>query len=306
MPVSRRNGASHMNKFILTCESTSDMPVDFFAQREIPFVCFHYIMDGVEYTDDLGQSMPFDVFYKRIEQGAMPTTSQVSVGQYLDFFEPLLQKGQDILHVSLSSALSGSYQSACTARDSLLQKYPDRALYVVDSLGASSGYGLLMDNLADRRDEGYSADEAFAWAEKNKLRIHHWFFSTDLRHYKRGGRISATAALVGTLLGICPLLNMSHDGKLTPRAKARGKQRAITEISGKMNAHVQDGADYAGKCFISHSACYEDARSLADIIESRFARLRGKVLINSVGAVIGSHTGPGTVALFFFGDLRTT
>jgi len=293
-----------MSDYVLTCCSTADMPYEYFKERNIPFVCFHYNMDGKEYLDDLGQTMSFEIFYKRIEAGAMPTTSQVNVGQFIDFFEPYLRDGLDILHISLSTGLSGSFNSANMAKDELLSKYPDRKIFIVDSLGASSGYGLLVDMAADIRDNGANIKELHAMIEDNKLNIHHWFFSTNLTHYKRGGRISSTSAMVGNLLNICPLMNMSYDGKLIPRTKIRGKKLVITEIVRKMEAHAQNGIDYSGKCFISNSLCYDDARKVADLIEKKFPNLNGPVMINSVGTVIGSHTGPGTVALFFFGDKR--
>lgn len=293
-----------MFSYVLTCSSTADMPYDYFKKREIPFVSFHYILNGEEYPDDLGQSITFEEFYGKIAAGAMPTTSQVNVVQYIDFFEPFLKEGKDILHVSFSSGLSGSYNSAAIAREELLSKYPDRKILVVDSLGASSGYGLLIDMAADMRDNEAGIDEVHKWVEENKLTVHHWFFSTDLTHYKRGGRISAASAAVGTLLNICPLLNVSADGKLTPRRKIRGKKRVIEEIVHMMEVHAKGGINYSGKCFISNSACYEDARKVADLVEEKFPLLNGRAEINSIGTVIGSHTGPGTVALFFFGDKR--
>ena len=154
------------------------------------------------------------------------------------------------------------------------------------------------------RDDGKTIEEVYEWLEENRLKLHHWFFSADLTHYKRGGRISAASAAVGGMLNICPLMNMSYDGKLIPRKKIRGKKQVINEIVKIMEVHAKDGLNYSGKCFISNSACYDDARKVADLIEGRFSSLNGKVTINSVGAVIGSHTGPGTVALFFFGDKR--
>jgi len=262
-------------------------------------------MDGKEYPDDLGQTISFEEFYGKIAAGAMPTTSQVNVGQFIGFFEPFLAAGQDILHISLSSGLSGSYNSAMAAREELLLKYPDRKILIVDSLGASSGSGLLTDLAADLRDKGATLEQTHTWVEANKLNIHHWFFSTDLTHYKRGGRLSATSAFMGTLLSICPLMNMSYDGKLMPRKKIRGKKHVIAEMVHMMDLHAQDGLKYSGKCFLSHSACEQDARQVAALVESTFPNLNGPLMINSVGAVIGSHTGPGTVALFFVGDIRS-
>ena len=295
-----------MPDYMLTCCSTVDLPYEYFLKRNIPYVSFHFNMDGKEYPDDLGQSMSFEEFYKRIAAGAMPTTSQVSVGQYLDFFDPYLKDGKDILHISLSSGLSGSYNSALLARDELLHNYPDRKILIVDSLGASSGYGLLVDLAADLRDNGAALEQIHDWAEQNKLNVHHWFFSTDLTHYKRGGRLSPTSAFMGTLLHICPLMNLNDEGKLIPRTKIRGKKRVIAEIVSTMKEHAQEGVNYSGKCFISNSACYEDAREVADLIEQGFRKLASPVMITSVGTAIGSHTGPGTVALFFLGDRRTS
>lgn len=293
-----------MSDFILSCCSTADMPKSFFEERNVAYVCFHFNMDGKDYPDDLGESMPFPEFYKRIEEGAQPTTSQVNVDEFTNFFEPFLKEGKDILHVSLSSGLSGSFNSASIAARDLMEKYPERTIKVVDSLGASSGFGVLMTYLADLRDEGKSLTEVYDWAEKNKLRVHHWFFSTDLTSYKRGGRISATSAMVGTLLGICPLLNMDNEGHLIPRKKIRTKKKVIEELVNMMKEHVEDGPDYKGYCYISNSACEEDAKKVRDLVEAYCPNLKGKVLINSIGTVIGSHTGPGTVALFFLGDER--
>lgn len=293
-----------MNPYVLTCCSTADMPKEYFEQRNIPYVCFHFTIDGVEYPDDLGQSMPFEEFYARIAAGAMPTTSLVNTEQFLAFFEPYLKDGKDILHLSFSSGLSGTYASAVLARDELKERYPERTVTLIDSLGASSGYGLMLDTLADMRDAGASLDDAAAWMEEHKLNLHHWFFSTDLTHYKRGGRISPTAFVIGSLLNIYPLMNMDEAGHLTPRFKINGKKRVMREIVKQMEQHAQKGLAYDQKCFISNSACMEDAKTVAALVEQTFPKLNGKVMINSVGTVIGSHTGPGTVALFFWGDSR--
>lgn len=294
-----------MAPYVLTCCSTADMTDEYLRKRSIPYVCFHFYMDGKQYPDDLGKSMPFDEFYQRMSAGAQTATSQVNVEEFENFFEPFLKEGKDILHVSLSSGISGAYNSANAARHELLNRYPGRKIEIVDSLGASSGYGMLMDLLADLRDAGASYEEVYRWALDNRLTIHHWFFSTDLTFYIKGGRISKTAGLFGTILGICPLLNMDAAGHLIPREKIRSKRKVIRVIVERMKEHAVGGADYSGKCFISHSACPDDARAVADLVESTFPHLNGKVLINSVGTVIGSHTGPGTVALFFVGDKRT-
>ena len=293
-----------MQKFILTCCSTADITREYFDERNIPVVLFHYNLDGTEYADDFGKSISSDVFYQKIKDGSTPTTSQVNVDEYIDFFESMLKEGNDILHIAFSSGLSGSYNSARIACEDLMEKYPDRKLYIVDGLGASSGYGLLVDAVADLRDKGVSVETARDWVEENKLYLHHWFFSTDLTSYIRGGRISAAAGTFAGILGICPLLNMNDEGKLIPRQKVRSKKKVIEEIVNKMELCAKDGLDYDGKCYISQSACYDDARAVADLIESRFKKLAQPVEIFNIGTVIGSHTGPGTVALFFFGNKR--
>jgi len=293
-----------MPNYILSCCSTADLSREHFAARNLEYVCFHYTMDGVERPDDLGQSMPFDEFYAAMVAGADTKTSQVSAGEYMEHFEKYLAQGKDILHVTLSSGISGSHMSARAAAANLAEKYPDRKIRIVDSLGASSGYGLLMDTLADLRDGGMEMDELGDWAEAHRLEMHHWFFSSDLTFYVKGGRVSKTAGAIGGLLGICPLLNMDNEGHLIPREKIRPKKKVIRRIAEMMEQHAADGTSYSGKCFMSHSACYEDARAVADIIEAEFPSLNGKVVINNIGTTIGSHTGPGTVALFFWGDER--
>lgn len=293
-----------MSNFILSCCSTADLSKEHFNKRDIHYICFHYELDGVQYNDDLGQSMPFDKFYQAMADGAETKTSQINVSEFEEYFEPFLQQGKDILHLCLSSGITGVLNSANIARDILQEKYPERKIYVVDSLGASSGYGLLMDKLADLRDEGKSIEEVYEWALENRLKLQHWFFSTDLTFYVKGGRISKTSGFVGNVLNICPLLNVDGEGKLIPRYKIRTKRKVIEAIVQQMVLHAQDGTDYSGKCYISQSACMEDARAVADLVESHFPELSGRVEINDIGTTIGSHTGPGTVALFFWGDVR--
>lgn len=293
-----------MASYALTCCSTADLSAAHFAARDIRYVCFHYFLDNVEYPDDLGQSIPFPDFYAAMANGAETRTAQVNAEEYENFWIPMLEAGQDILHVCLSSGLSGTINSANAAAETLRARFPERKIYVVDSLGASSGYGLFMDTLADLRDEGMDVDTLHAWALAHRLELHHWFFSTDLAFYVKGGRISKAAGFIGGLLNICPLLNMNNEGKLIPREKIPSKKRVIKEIVRRMEQNAKDGLDYSGKCFISMSACPEDARKVADLVEEKFPKLNGKVQIYDVGTTIGSHTGPGTVALFFWGGLR--
>ena len=293
-----------MSDYIISCCSTADLSKEHFENRDIKYIYFHYQLDGENYPDDLGQSIPFDEFYKRMAQGAETKTSQVNVSEYVDFFTPFLKEGKDILHVTLSSGISGTINSALTAASMLREEFPERKIYIVDSFGASSGYGLIMDKLADLRDGGMPIDELRDWLEAHRLELHHWFFSTDLTFYIKGGRVSKTAGFVGSVLNICPLLNMDNVGRLIPREKIRTKKKVIRQCVSKMEQFAKDGHAYSGKCYISQSACYDDARAVADLVEELFPKLNGKVEINNIGTTIGSHTGPGTVALFFWGDER--
>lgn len=293
-----------MDSYMISCCSTADLPRQQLLDRKIPYICFHYEMDGKPYLDDLGQSMSFAEFYQAMADGADTKTSQINAEEFMEFFEPFLKEGKDILHLSLSSGISGVVNSANIARDELLQKYPERTIYIVDSLAASSGYGLLMDKLADLRDEGRSIKEVYDWVMENRLRLHHWFFTTDLTFFIKGGRISKTAGMIGSVLNICPLLNVDAAGKLVPRFKLRGKKKVIAAIVDQMKEHAENGADYSGKCYISHSACIGDAKAVAGLVEEAFPQMDGPVQIFDIGTTIGSHTGPGTVALFFWGNER--
>lgn len=295
-----------MSDFILSCCSTADLSKEHFQKRDIRYVCFHFEIDGVSYPDDLGESMDFHEFYKKMADGAMTKTSQVNVDEYVTYFEEFLKEGKDILHLCLSSGISGTVNSATIARDDLQEKYPDRKIYVIDSLAASAGLGLFMDMLANMRDEGKSIDELKEFAEENRLFIHHWFFTTNLTYLVRGGRVTKTAGFVGNLLNICPLLNVNDEGKLIAREKIRTPKKVIRAAVEKMKEHALNGADYDGKCYISHSDCIDYVNEEVALIEEAFPKLKGKVNVSYIGTTIGSHTGPGTVALFFFGkDKRT-
>lgn len=293
-----------MSKFILSCCSTSDLTEEHLKNRDIHYISFHFSVDGKKYSDDFGKSYPLAEFYQAMVDGAVTKTSQVNIDEYEEYFTPFLEEGYDILHVTLSSGISGSYNSARIASEDLSEKFPDRKIYIVDSLGASSGYGLLMDKAADLRDSGMNIDELRDWLNANKLKVHHWFFSTDLTFYIKGGRVSKAAGLFGTILKICPLLNMSNDGKLIPRKKLRGKPAVMNEIVEKMVENAENGTDYDGKCYICNSACIEDAKTVAAMIKEKFPKLQGDVEIYDIGTVIGSHTGPGTIAVFFWGKER--
>ena len=289
-----------MKDYKLTCCSTCDITAEHLASLGIPFAKYHYIIDGVDYRDDLFTSSTPEEFYGAIDGGALPTTSQVTPEELLEIWQPILKEGYDVLHIEFSSGLSGGYASALMARDEARKLFPDRTVAVVDSLAASAGYGLLVDKAAELKAGGMGFDELVAWLEDNKLRVRHWFFSTNLQHFRRGGRISGSAAAIGSLLRICPVMDVNSEGKLIIRKKMMGKKKAIKEMFDIMCAQAEGGKNYGGKCFISHSRVTGDAKELASMIEGAFPNLDGTVEIDNIGTVIGSHTGPGCVALFYF------
>lgn len=293
-----------MSDYVISCCSTADMTAEHLAERDIKYTCFHFYLNGKQYPDDLGVSYPYPDFYQAMRDGAETKTSQPSRGELIEHFEPFLADGKDLIHVSLSSGISGEYEMARAAQAELSEKYPERKIYVVDSLGASGGYGFLVDAMSRKRDEGMGIDELLEWALAERLHVHHWFFSTDLSYYVKGGRISKAEGWFGTALNICPLLNMDAKGCLIPRYKIRGKKNVIKAMVKKMGECADGGYGYSGKCAITHSDCYDDARTVADLIEDQFPNLDGKVDINYVGTTIGAHTGPGTVALYFWGSER--
>lgn len=293
-----------MSEYILSCCSTADLSQEYFAGRDIQFCSFYYELGGTQYRDDLGKTIPFPEFYRRMAEGEMTKTSQLNAEDYCAYFERFLSEGKDVLHLTLSSGISGTINSANIAAIEMREKYPDRKIYIVDSLAASSGYGLLMDKLADLRDTGMGIDELAAWAEEHKLNLAHWFFSSDLTFFIRGGRISKTAGIVGQVLNICPLMNVDYQGKLIVREKIRTKKKVMKAVAKKAMDLCEGGAEYADKIFISHAACKEDAQAVADLLEAQFPKMKGKVVIFDIGTTIGAHTGPGTVAVFFWGAKR--
>lgn len=291
--------------YIISCCTIVDLSKEHLDSRGIKYACMRYSIGDDQYFDDLGISVPYHEFYERMTAGEMTHTSQINPVEYMEYFKSIMEGDKPIIHVTLSSGLTGTYNSARAGAGMLMDDYPGLKIYVVDSLGACTGAGLLVDAMADRRDEGMGIDELYEWTLQNRLRANHWFFSTDLKYYVRGGRISRTEGFVGSMLKICPLCNMDNEGHLIPREKIRTKKKVISTIVERMEQYADDGLDYSGKCFLAHSDCYEDARAVADMIEEKFPKLNGKVVINYIGTIVGAHTGPGTVALFFWGKERT-
>ena len=244
-----------MENYVISCCSTADLSKEHFDAIDVKYICFHFELDGKQYEDNLGVSIPFDEFYSRMANGADTKTSQVNAEEFEEYFRSFLEQGLDILHVSLSSGISGVINSANIAKETLQEEFPDRKIYVVDSLAASSGYGLLMDKLSELRAQGKTIDEVRDFVEEHKLNLNHWFFSTDLTFYIKGGRISKTAGTIGKVLNICPLLNMDNLGHLIPRYKIRTKKKVIQAIVDKMEENAQNGLQYCGKCGGCRGGC---------------------------------------------------
>ena len=293
-----------MPDYVLSCCSTADVTREWLESRDIEYLYFNYYLNGEMCKDDFGATNSPAQLYAKMLAGADAKTSQISAGDYMAHFEKFLAAGKDVLHVTLSTGISGTFNSACAARDQLAEKYPDRKVIVIDSLAASSGFGLLMDRLAELRDSGMGLGELAAWAEEHKTEVQHWFFSSDLTFFVRGGRISKAAGLVGGMLKICPVMDVEPDGSLAVKEKIRTKAKAVKRVVEKMEELAEGGLDYSGKCYISQSECIDDAHEVASLIEQKFTKLNGKVEIFPIGATIGVHTGPGTVALFFWGKKR--
>ena len=293
-----------MQSFQLSCESTVDLPYSYVHGRDIPVLFYNYTVDGVQYLDDMGrdpEALPR--FYRFLEDGKLPSTSQLNMVQYMEFFEPLLEKG-DLLHIAFGSGMTNSVANAFRAAELLREKYPNRRLVVIDSLCSSSGYGLLVDGAADMRDEGRTMEEIEAWVMSVRNRVHHQFFSTDLKLFRRSGRVSGAAATVGTILSICPIMRLDDRGAIIAYDKVRGKKNAIARTVDTMEKHAVGGTEYADKCFICHSNCLTEAEAVKAAVQARFPHIKGDIRINDIGTIIASHSGPGTVAVFFFGDER--
>lgn len=292
-----------MTKFQLSCESTVDMPYSYVTGRDITVVFYTYTVDGEVYVDDMGrdpEALPN--FHRMLKEGKMPSTSQINHYTYLEYFEELLKKG-DVLHLAFGRGMSASVVNAVNAANELKEKYPDRKIIVVDTLASASGYGMLVDYAADMRDSGSTMEEIEAWVLENRLNVHHQIYATDLFHLKRGGRVSGPAAMLGTILGICPIMRLNAEGSIFAYGKVRSKKKAMAETVKVMEEHAQNGYDYSGKCFICHADCIDDAKAVKAMIEEKFKNVDVKIF--DIGTIIAAHTGQGTLALFYLGDDRS-
>ena len=277
-----------MGTYRIVTDSTTDLTPELIQELDVQVIPLCYIMEGKTYHNIPGGGEMTDrEFYAKLRAGSMSTTTQVNSEEFLRVFTPLLEACQDVLYIGFSSGLSGPYQSAALAREELKQRFPGRRLEVFDSRCASMGEGLLVYHAAKLQQAGKSLDEVLSWLKENVLNLCHWFTVDDLNHLKRGGRVSTATALVGTMLGIKPVLHVDNEGHLIPVSKVRGRKQSLDALVRRMEDTALDPAGQM--VFISHGDCLEDARY---------------VELGFIGPVIGAHSGPGTVALFFLGKER--
>ncbi len=288
-----------MSDYVIVTDSSADLPASLVQELGVEVLPLSFTVQGKtyhNYPDD--REMDPKVFYKMLRDGEMATTSAVNVAEYTNMLEPLLQAGKDVLVLAFSSGLSTTYQSSVIAVNELSEQYPDRKIYTVDTLCASLGQGLLVWHAVQEQKKGKSIEEVRDWVEENKLHLCHWFTVDDLHFLKRGGRISAATAVVGTMLSIKPVLHVDDEGRLISMGKARGRGASLTALVDHMEQTVTD----VDTVFISHGDCLADAEKVAADVKKRFGTR--DVVINTIGPVIGAHAGPGTVALFFLGTKR--
>ena len=290
-----------MSDYVIVTDSTTDISVKMAEELELTIVSLSFIMDGKTYAGYLdNREMPIKEFYDRTRKGAVTTTAQVNTEDFLSAFEPILESGKDILYIAFSSGLSGTCQSGMLAKKQLSEKYPERRIEVFDSLCASMGEGLLVFYAANMRIAGSSMSEVLKWLENNVLKLAHWFTVDDLNHLKRGGRVSTATAVLGTMLGIKPVLHVDNEGHLVPAAKVRGRKQSLDALVKKME---ETGIDCKNQTiFLSHGDALEDAEYVAAEIKKKFDVK--KIEINFIGPIIGAHAGPGTIALFFIAAER--
>ena len=290
-----------MNEYVILTDSSADLDQRMVADLGLDILPLSFLLEEKSYHDypDGREMNPRD-FYQKVRDGAMPTTNAVNVSQATEFMEPHLKAGEDVLFLAFSSGLSSTYNSIKIAGEELAEKYPDQKIYVVDTLAASLGQGLLVWHAVQHKKAGESIEQVRDWVEENKLHLCHWFTVNDLMHLKRGGRVSAATALVGTMLSIKPVLHMDNEGHLINMSKARGRRASLDALAAKVGELGIDPANQT--MFVSHSDCIDDARYVADRVKEKYGTQN--FYFNYIGPVIGSHTGVGCVALFFLGKER--
>jgi len=290
-----------MNSYVFMTDSDSDLPFRYVDELDLTMVYMPYMIDGKEYFDDLGRSGQQKEYFDNMRAGATPVTSLLPQAVYEEYFEPVLEQGKDILFVAFSSQLSGTIRNIYAAREELLEKYPERKITVVDTLSISAPQTILILKAHAMYREGKSMEEVAAWLEENKLKAQAWFTVDDLVYLKRGGRIGAVAAAMGTMLDLKPIITETKEGKLVSTEKVRGRKQALRVLVDKAVENIDDPAN--ADVIILHADAPEDAERLESKLREKIPALE-KIDTYYVGPVIGAHCGPGTVALCFFGKER--
>lgn len=289
--------------YILSCESTVDLPYEYVAGRNIPVAFYTYAVNGTVYEDNMERDPEAErYFYEQIDDGNIPSTSQINYGTYYDFLESLVQKS-DVIHLAFGTGMTLSANNAKQAAEELREKYPDRKIYVIDTLCSCGGYGMIVDDAADKRDEGMSIDELYEWVMSRRLNYHHEFFNADLSYFKRTGRMSGPTATIASVLDIVPSMHLNSEGRIIAYGKVRGLKKELKHIVDEMKAHAENGTDYSGKCFINHARNEETALVLRDMIAETFPNITD-LRVLKIGSIITAHCGPGTISMYYYGDER--
>lgn len=289
-----------MNNYIITTDTTADLPEDYIKKHDLGIMSLTYTLEGTTYSKE--NPLEVRLFYEKMRNGSMPTTSQVNPENAKNIFLPYLKDGYDILHIAFSSGLSGSYNSTRIAAEELSEDFPDRKIMVIDSLAASLGEGLLVHKAVMLKEQGADLDTVADWVEQNKLHIVHNFTVDDLFHLHRGGRVSKATAILGTMINVKPILHVDDEGHLIALSKVRGRKKSLQALVDSMEKQMGTYKNQNDIVFISHGDSLADAQYVADLVKQRFGI--ESFLINYVGPTIGAHSGPGTIALFYMGDYR--
>lgn len=293
-----------MTDYILSSESTIDLDPEFVRELDVSILNANYELNGQTYIDDFGQSLDMKEFYDNMRDGASPTTSRINTNEYIDYFRPILEEGKDIIHLCLSSGMSSQFDSLQMAFEQLKEEFPDRKMYAVDSVMASAGFGMLTSKLAQLKKEGMDIDSLYNWAEDNKRHIISYTSNENLEYVARGGRISKTAASIGGMLHISPLIEVDNTGHMIVTSKIRTRKKLLKTIVDKMEVNAIDGLEYNDQIYISHADNIEIVEEIIELIKYRFKNLDQEIKVTNIGPTIGSHIGPGTLAVFYWGEER--
>lgn len=289
-----------MQNYTITTDTTADLPEEYIEKHNLGILSLTCTLEGVTYSKE--NPLDVNVFYEKMRNGSMPTTSQVNPEGVKKIFLPYLMDGQDILHISFSSGLSGSYNSVRIAVEELLEEFPERKITVIDSLAASLGEGLLVHKAVTLKEQGADMDTVTKWVEDNKLHMVHNFTVDDLFHLHRGGRVSKATAILGTMINVKPILHVDDEGHLIALSKVRGRKKSLQALVDSMEKQMGAYREQNDMVFISHGDCISDAEYVANLVKQKFGI--ENFLINHIGPTIGAHSGPGTVALFYLGEYR--